>query len=57
MTQFPDSYVDRLVHRIFEPQTFGIGLGLSVIFTSYFQTTSLVQTPLLPPPLNQVSNQ
>ena len=33
----------------------GIGLGLSVIFPSYFETTSLVQTPVLSPLLNQVS--
>ena len=50
MTQLPASYVDWSVHPTFEPQTFGIGLGLSVIFPSYLQTTSLVQTPVLPPP-------
>ena len=50
-------YVDLSVHRIFEYQTFDIGLGLSVIFISYLQTTSLVQTPVLPPPLNQVLKQ
>ena len=51
----PDSYVDRSVHRIFKSQTFGIGLGLSVIFPSYLQTTSLLQTLVLTSPLNQVS--
>ena len=57
MPQLPDSYVDRSVHRIFESQTFGIGLGLSVIFQSYFKTTILVQNLVLPPPMNQVSTQ
>ena len=50
MSQLPYSCVDRSGHLIFESQTFGIGLGLSVIFPSYFQTASLVQTPVLPPP-------
>ena len=57
MTQLTASYVDRSGHRIFVSQTFGISLGLPVIFLSYFQTTSIVQTPVLPPPLNQVPNQ
>ena len=46
-----------LGRRIFVSQTFGIGLGLSVIFPSYLQITSIVQTPVLSPPLNQVPNQ
>ena len=50
MTQLPASYVDGSGHQIFESQNFGIGLSLSVIFSSYLQTTSLVQTPVLPPP-------
>ena len=57
MPQLPDSYVDRSGHRIFESQPFGIGLGLSVIFPSYFQTTSLAKTLALIPPLNKVSTQ
>ena len=56
MPQLPDSYVDWSGHRIFESQTFGIGLSLSVIFPSYFQTTSLVQNPVLTPTLNQMSD-
>ena len=57
MDQLLDSYVDRPGNRIFEYQSFGIGLGLSVVFPSYFQTASIVQTPVLTPPLNQVSKQ
>ena len=57
MPQFPYSYLDRSGHHIFESQTFVIGLSLLVICPSCVQTTSLVQTPILPPSLNQMSNQ
>ena len=57
MPQSPDLNVDRLGHCIFESQALGIGLGLSVIFPSYFQTTILLQTPVLSNPLIQVSTQ
>ena len=57
MTKLPASYVDWSGHHIFESHTFGIGLDLSVIFPSYFQITTLVQTQVLSPPLSQVSNQ